>query len=586
MGNVNHQSKGALPLVASTTANGDAAAPRSSLIWRLLWLTVAFCIAYLLYPEREVTSPLLKVSADPNFDWFSLDPSDDINWTPCYEEYQCARLILPLDYLSPRGYGPNVTIAMQVLPATDKQNYKGTILINPGGPGGSGTDILRRRGKDISRIIGGSFDILGFDPRGTGASTPSAQCFDSESQYQIWSLQDGDTVLSLNDSSVPLARARESVVGQLCEKAIGGTGKEEANGTAEEWGPGRFMSTASVATDMLEIIERLGEESLKYWGFSYGSVLGQYFSAMYPDKVGRVVIDGVFDAYNYRATLWNSNLADTDAGEIKARVDTIMASVQSEPVAVPSASKGPLVITRKILHQYAFQAAYKPTTNFAPLADILVAAESNNQTTLAGMAERLGQSFECNCEQASPQWLKTTEAFYTIACGDGEQIAYTPEGYREWFTDLYSKSSFGAPIWGLEYLRCSEWSIRPKWRYTGPLAAENTSHPVLILSPTYDTVCPLSDARAVHARYGGSGLLIQNSYGHCSIAAPSVCTAKHLRAYFENGTLPEDGTMCEVDELPFVGVVEDRVNAMSVEDRGLLEALRGLAKEVPMFGGF
>jgi len=581
---------------------------------KLAFLSVALYGTRLLYCTWSTPSLLSEVSTrnavEPDFDWLSLTPSADIEWTPCFEDYQCARLILPLDYLSSPGVGPNATIALQMLPATDKENYRGTILINPGGPGGAGTSLVKSRGKNISHIAGGSFDVLGFDPRGTGASTPSAQCFESQSEFDIWGLQAGDKLLNLSDGSVGMARAREKVVGQMCEKAIGGNGKEDPNGTAEEWGPGRFMSTASVATDMLKITEKLGQEKLKFWGFSYGSVLGQYFSAMYPDKVERVIIDGVFDAYNYRNTSWNSNLVDTDAvwasfpmfcyqagpekcplyepsiEGVKDRISAIMESLAEEPLPIPFAPGGPTVLTGKTVHNFAFRAAYSPVINYPPLADILLAIEQNNQTALEAAASKLGGGVQCKCEQSSP-WLMDTEAFYTIACGDGEPVEYSEEGYRKWFTDLSATSKFAAPIWGIEYLRCSEWRIRPKWRYTGPLAATNTSSPVLIVSPTYDTVCPLTDAKAVHSRYAGSGLLVQNSYGHCSLAAPSLCTAKHLRAYFENGTLPEEGTVCEVDELPFVGKVNsEKVNAMSVEDRELLDALRGLAEEVPSFGHF
>lgn len=156
---------------------------------------------------------------------------------------------------------------MLLLLAEDQANVRGTILVNPGGPGGAGTDLVRRSGKKIRRITGGSFNILGFDPRGIGASTPSAQCFDSVSQAKIWGLQAGHHSLNLSDDSVPLARAREIAHGTRCEGAIGGIGKEDANGTAQEWGAARFMSTASVATDMLKITEKLGEDKLKYWGF-------------------------------------------------------------------------------------------------------------------------------------------------------------------------------------------------------------------------------------------------------------------------------------------------------------------------------
>lgn len=195
-----------------------------------------------------------------------LVPSEEITWSSCFSGYKCARLILPLDYLSPSGAGPNATIALQMIPATDMTNYRGTILINPGGPGGSGTSAVSRYGMNISRVVGGSYDVLGFDPRGTGASTPSADCFDSESQFKIWTLQAGDRFLNLSDGSVEMARAKERVVGQRCLNALGGNGREET-GTVKDWGAGRFMSTASVATDMLKIVEKLGQEKLLYWGF-------------------------------------------------------------------------------------------------------------------------------------------------------------------------------------------------------------------------------------------------------------------------------------------------------------------------------
>lgn len=141
----------------------------------------------------------------------------------------------------------------------------GTILINPGGPGASGTTLIQRSGDKISKMVGPEFDILGFDPRGIGATTPRAQCFSSNAQYKIWDLD--EPLLNATDHSIPLARSREQVVSELCLKAIGGNEKEQLNGTAEEWGVGRFMDTASVATDMLHIVEKLGQERLQYWGF-------------------------------------------------------------------------------------------------------------------------------------------------------------------------------------------------------------------------------------------------------------------------------------------------------------------------------
>jgi pimeloyl-ACP methyl ester carboxylesterase len=120
-------------------------------------------------------------------------------------------------------------------------------------------------GDDLASVFGPEFDILGFDPRGVGATTPLALCFQSDSQVAIWYLNE---VASLNqsDNSVPLARARALVLGERCLHALGGNGNEDIGGTVHEWGPGRFMDTGSVATDMLRITEKLGQEKLQYFG--------------------------------------------------------------------------------------------------------------------------------------------------------------------------------------------------------------------------------------------------------------------------------------------------------------------------------
>lgn len=115
------------------------------------------------------------------------------------------------------------------------------------------------------QLFGPTFDILGFDPRGVGATTPQAQCFDSPEESDAWNLPEVVAVCE-GDGTIPLARARDEVLASLCAEKLGGNGREDLNGTAEEWGPGRFMDSASVATDMLKITEKLGQEKLQYFG--------------------------------------------------------------------------------------------------------------------------------------------------------------------------------------------------------------------------------------------------------------------------------------------------------------------------------
>lgn len=323
---------------------------------------------------------------------------------------------------------------------------------------------------------------------------------------------------------------------------------------------------------------------------------------MYPDKVGRLVIDGVFDANDYLTAQWATNLDDTDAvlsafftfchqagpskcplyapsaAEIRDRVQNILDGLLRAPIPVPFTSRAPAVLTKKVLHQFMFRSLYSPIKLFPVLADGFAAIETNNLTTLTNITDAfLDLGVDCACERSYP-WLENTwkEGFHAIACGDGDKVPNAPGDYEAFFRNLTAKSSFASPIWGIHHMECAEWKISAKWRYNGPFAG-NTSYPLLIIAPTFDPVTPLKHAKAVQKRYAGSALLIQNSYGHTSIESPSLCTAKNVRAYFTHGTLPTEGTVCEVDELPFIGEVGGVTSALSSEETELLETFKGLA---------
>ncbi|CCM00815.1 uncharacterized protein FIBRA_02857 [Fibroporia radiculosa] len=375
---------------------------------------------------------------------------------------------------------------------------------------------------------GGSFDILDFDPRGVGVSTPLLHCFDSDAQQKIWDLPIVSLLPNITDSSIRMVRARARAVGKRCEELSGGNGKVDLGASAEEWGAARFMSTASVATDMLKITEKLGQDKVHYWG---------YFAAMYPDKVGHMVLDGVFDAYDYRSSMWNTNFMNTNsifdaffslrhvAGpdkcamydstqhRIRMRVDSVMQRLAEEPAIVPFAHGGPALITTTQLQQFQFLATYSPFQIFSYLADLLVAIERNNQTALALLTNGFTPLFICaeTCRDAPDHWAEFAQALAAIACGDGDPVSYDSEGQKRDFERMYAQASFAAPFWTGHYLRCAEWRIRPKWRYTGSLKAAQTAHPLLLLSPRYNPVAPLLHAQAVQIRYGRAGLLVQNS---------------------------------------------------------------------------
>lgn len=291
---------------------------------------------------------------------------------------------------------------------------------------------------------------------------------------------------------------------------------------------------------------------------------------MYPDKVGRMLLDGVVDGLNYRATLWSNNLLDADAviasfysfchqagpskcsvyestvDDIKARVGRVVHDLT--PFTVPFAPYGPAVITEALMLKLLFLSTYSPLGLFPVVADVIVAVENNNQSFLA---EFIGNvSTPLQCDNPSP-WLRTTQAQQAILCSDGDPVLDTPAQYEIYFQNLLQESTLFAPIWAQVRLECAEWKIQAKSRYTGPLSG-NTSFPILFASAVFDPVCPLANAKAVQKRYPGSELLIQNSYGHTATSVPSNCTAFVVHEYFLHGVLPKAGTICQPDVLPFM----------------------------------
>lgn len=121
-----------------------------------------------------------------------IEPSENITWTPCFQTHFCARLSLPLDHSNPSPSGLHTEIALLLRPSplkptnlrssSSSQPKTKNILVNPGGPGSSGTTFLLNRGAHLHSIVGPEFDLLGFDPRGVGASTPLARCFGSDEE--------------------------------------------------------------------------------------------------------------------------------------------------------------------------------------------------------------------------------------------------------------------------------------------------------------------------------------------------------------------------------------------------------------------
>ncbi|TFK22816.1 hypothetical protein FA15DRAFT_671144 [Coprinopsis marcescibilis] len=495
------------------------------------------------------------------FSWDTITPSKHLNWSKCYDGLQCARLEVPLNYSEPEQQQAVIAVVRKPALVPEKSPfYKGPVLLNPGGPGGSGVDLVVRAAPLFSVILGPQFDVVGFDPRGVGISTPGPSYFNNSIQRTVFS-QRSEGIIS--DSGVGRFWAKAQLYGALVSE------------NSEGYIP--HINTPNTARDMLRIVEAHGREKLQYWGFSYGSVLGAVFATMFPDKVGRLVIDGVVDAEDYFATGWKTNLVDTDkafdtfftgcaeAGptrcafyspdpeDIRRNLTSLFDRLRKQPIpARTETSFGLFDLFR--LRQLIFVSLYQPGTFFSIIADGLAQLATGKLSdlfaTLATMETAVAE-FGCSCDPDRQRLLNgTRDAQATILCNDGAKVPEDFSAAEDYLEELSKISQF-ADIWAPIRIGCTGWPKQsPKGAFTDPFVAK-TSHPLLIIGNTADPVTPLVSAKKMSKGFRDSVVLTQDSAGHCSISATSMCTFKHVRKYFTDGTLPDPGTVCNVIGTPF-----------------------------------
>ncbi|KAE9975084.1 hypothetical protein EG327_008548 [Venturia inaequalis] len=579
-----------------------------------------------------------------------IKPSSTLQFHPCFGEFECARLDVPLDWTasSTAQSKERAAVAITRLPAkvpVISNHYGGAVLLNPGGPGGSGVSLVLSIGSDAQKVIdtgkskvlghneteGLHYDIIGFDPRGINNTTPSASCFPDDASRQFWEVQNQAQGMLYRNESFPAVWGRTQAMAEGCSARL----KRE--------GVGKYMNTPVVVNDMVAIIEALGEwrereanllvkstsyktqeeaailertkwkqgeEKLLYWGFSYGTLLGATFASMYPEKVNRLVLDGVVDAEDYYAGTWLSNLVDTDsivgkfftqcyeAGPercalhspdgiegIRKIYHSVLEDLFLHPIPVAGNDRyGPDLITRTDAMMYIKDFLYKPVTYAVPLARIMFSLSQRNGSELSTLKQKSRHVY-CRsplCERkpySQPCYDASSSAFRSevsaaVLCTDASAtlLNWTAEDHFNKWHALRSQSLAFGDYWTEVTMFCASWNVRPAWNFSNPdISAAKTAHPILWASNTRDPVTPLKNAMTMKGKFGGSGLLVQEADGHCTLSAPSSCVARHIRNYFQDGTLPEEGLVCESDKGPFDG--DELLLALSEEERGLYDVI-------------
>jgi len=451
-----------------------------------------------------------------------------VSWGPCSDVVlvkagaSCGTLDVPIDWDNPAGGVEH--LALSKVAAT--HDCHGIILSNPGGPGGSGLELPAFLPQAVPRDIGHTYDWIGFDPRGVGASTPSVSC-------------DPTYLNGPRPAYKPTSEAHESPN----EKTwISRTKKYTAACAAKNRGLLGHMHTADTIRDMDAIRAALGEQKLNYYGFSYGTFLGQAYATLHPANVGRMVLDGNVppdypgygDGGRAQMTAFQNVIGkffgwiaahDTvyHLGTTAAAVNASYDAIEAQLTAAPVGDIGPAE------WDDVFLVAGYAESRWPGLAAAMADWSTGNHRAIESLYTQTDTPGDDN----------SFAAFNATFCTDGP----FPTDYRKVRADAFSISRAApVPSWGGFWFSapCTWWPVKP----AAPLQIDGRMltvlhTPILLINATEDGATPFTGALAVRKEFPTSALVAEvGATTHAGSLQGNGCVDNHIADYLENGTLP------------------------------------------------
>jgi pimeloyl-ACP methyl ester carboxylesterase len=489
---------------------------------------------YSMIPEER---PASTASAEPDTEGVSpeLLPfyGQTLEWEECQPGFECTTVTAPLDWENP-GDG-DIELSVIRSRATSGTAI-GSLLTNPGGPGASGVELIRTSlAFAVGQALIEQYDVIGFDPRGVGEST-AVRCYDAD---------DMDAYLF----DVPEnERGSDAWNDELLERHRGFSEACEQNSD----GILPFITTENSARDMDLLRAVLGDRELHYLGYSYGTFLGATYAKLYPDRVGRLVLDGAIDpavsnlqvnvtqGLGFESAL-RAYMADCLAGsecpfrgsvdEAMADLSALLESVDRRPL--PAADGRELGADSLIT---AIVAALYSQESWSYLSLALEEALQGSPETAFLLADfyysREGGVYLDN----------QTEAFRTYNCMDYPSEAPTTAELDEAEALLAAEAPTVAPYWWGPS-RCADWATPP----TGvrePITAEGAA-PIVVVGSTNDPATPYEWSVSLAEQLASGVLVTRVGEGHTGYNKGNACVDDAIEAYLLDGAVPQDGLRCE-----------------------------------------
>ena len=451
-----------------------------------------------------------------------------VTWRNCGSA-DCATITVPLDYSDPNG--PTVELAAARVSATGDKY--GTLFVDPGGPGGSAVDYAKAAEYIVTDAIREHYDIVGVDPRGVAKSDP-VRCL-TDDQLDAFLAADGTPDSPAEEEEV-IATAADT--GKACAE----------NGGALY----AHMGTADVARDMDVARQVVGDASFNYLGKSYGSMLGATYAELFPEKVGRMVLDGALPA---SLDLIQISKEQAEAFEVALRdfvadclthddcplTGTVDEGVQQVRDWLQSLDANPIPAGDRVLNEpvaaYALLSyLYFPAYDYDQVRPALAQAINNRNAgpLLTLLDQRISRAPDGTYLDNS------SDAFYAVTCLD-RPFTGTVEDVKRYAEEWTSTApTFGAALaWGL--LPCKDWPATAE-----PIMVTDAagSAPILVVSTKNDPATPYQWGVRMAEDLNNATLLSYDGYGHTAYYEGSACIDDAVDAYLLDGTLPPAGTIC------------------------------------------
>ncbi|MDI9835962.1 alpha/beta hydrolase [Streptomyces sp. KAU_LT] len=445
-----------------------------------------------------------------------------VTWKKCGTDdtptLQCGSIKVPLDYAKP--HGKQIKLALSRVPHTARKS-QGPLLVNPGGPGGSGLGLAEFVASSLPAEVAAQYDVIGFDPRGVGESEPAIDCrpghFDP-----------------VRPDAVPSTPALEKANLERTKAFAKACGTKYAAVLP-------YIDTVSAVKDMDSIRKGLGASKINYFGYSYGTYLGAVYAKLFPERVRRLVLDSIVDP---TGVWYEDNIQQDYAFDKRHKAFTAWVAKYDSTYKLGTSAK-------KIEAKwYAMRAALakKPAggkVGASELEDIFIPGGYYN-----GYWPTLAKTFSAYVNKHDTAALVT--AYDNIAAidasGDNGYSVYAavqcrdaswPRDWKQWRKDtwaVHEKAPFMA--WNNAWYNapCAFWPTKT----LKPVNVSNSKlPPVLLFQATDDAATPYQGGVTMHRLLKNSSLVVEQGGGNHGITlSGNACLDKHLATYLTNGKVP------------------------------------------------